>query len=220
MRNTQLFKEEYEVSSRLSEFGVSKAEFIQIVHEVVSARNDSVAIDPINAKGLLAYIFGVRGLRKTLLPKNWTMDRTYNIEGTVNPEGTIKIVYQNCEDAANPNPMKHPKVLSSKGPAIQKMVGDQPYLFPDMEEENLREIEEHNRNLKCKVWFLCISVNEDDVRAELSCPVSIEDGQFNGFSERIFLLQKGDWDGGPDFDDFDPHYEDEVDEFEVEISRK
>ncbi|MCK1622415.1 hypothetical protein IVA98_03980 [Bradyrhizobium sp. 160] len=36
-------------------------------------------------------------------------------------------------------------------------------------------------------------INGDDVRAELSFPKRIEDGQFKGFNERIYIIRRGEW---------------------------
>ena len=43
------------------------------------------------------------------------------------------------------------------------------------------------------VWFYCVSVNGDDVRAELSRPISVGGGNFDGFFERIFIIRQGEW---------------------------
>ena len=38
-----------------------------------------------------------------------------------------------------------------------------------------------------------VYINGDDVRAELSFPKRIEDGQFKGFNERIYIIKPGEW---------------------------
>ena len=43
------------------------------------------------------------------------------------------------------------------------------------------------------LWHLCLSTNEDDIRAEISLSKGVEGGNFSGFIERIFLLKKGEW---------------------------
>jgi len=42
-------------------------------------------------------------------------------------------------------------------------------------------------------WFYCVSVNGDDVRAELSRPIGVGGGNFEGFFERIFIIRDGEW---------------------------
>ncbi len=43
------------------------------------------------------------------------------------------------------------------------------------------------------MWFFCVSVDGDDVRAELSLSGGLENGNFMPFIERIFILQKDEW---------------------------
>ena len=50
-----------------------------------------------------------------------------------------------------------------------------------------------NSSKNTGVWYYCVSVNGDDVRAELSLPIGIDGGNFKGFVERIFILRGGDW---------------------------
>ena len=40
------------------------------------------------------------------------------------------------------------------------------------------------------LWYLFVSIEGTDIRAELSRPRSIADGQFAGFHERIFILKR------------------------------
>jgi hypothetical protein len=43
------------------------------------------------------------------------------------------------------------------------------------------------------VWYFCVSIDGDDVRAELSLPSAIENGAFGKFIERIFIVGAGEW---------------------------
>lgn len=61
------------------------------------------------------------------------------------------------------------------------------------------------------MWFFCVSVVGDDVRAELSLPSGVSGGNFKDFIERIFIVKKGEWENirlrtGEDSDavDFEP----------------
>ena len=65
-------------------------------------------------------------------------------------------------------------------------------------------------------WFYCVSVNGDDVRAELSRPISVSGGNFEGFYERIFVIRDGEWSGL----DVKPVAGDGPTEFEPVVTRK
>jgi hypothetical protein len=56
----------------------------------------------------------------------------------------------------------------------------------------------------------------DDVRAELSRPIAVNDDQFDGFHERILLVKKGGWDSTEPFIDED----EPPTEYDVTVSRK
>jgi hypothetical protein len=71
------------------------------------------------------------------------------------------------------------------------------------------------RELNAASWYLFVSMDNDDVRAELSFPRAIEDDQFRGFNERILLVQKGEWDGMDLAPDARP-----APEFDVQVRRK
>ena len=198
MRPTKLTRELPDVVSRLESVGLTKAECLTIAHKAASARNESIFIDPISASGQLAYIYGNRALRQALLAKEgWEIDRTDNIESTVNYERGLRIIYQNVERASDP--LKGPKAISEKGNGSARIV---------------------NALDGMAVWYFCVSVEGeygDDVRVEISRPLSIESKQFKDFDERIFIVQMGEWGSVADAKQ---DVEDSFDDFEVEVTRK
>lgn len=184
MPRTEVCKNPSLVQSRLSNLGLRREALIEVAQKAAAARNDAVAIDPVNAAGLMAYIFGTRALRQYLLPNGWTIDRTENIEATVHPSSGITIVYQNCDSCCTPD--SPPRPISAKGAASERMIEDR---NGDFFVEELRAAE---MAASGNLWFFCVSVNANDVRAELSCPVGLDGKQFGRFRERIFILQDGD----------------------------
>lgn len=170
---------EDDIAAKLNRFNVTQTELFDVAHKATVVRNNSVQNDPINAPGQLAYIYGTRSLRELLLSKGWTIDRTNNIEGSLSPDKTIKVVYQNTDTAANPS--RIPKAISSKGPASDRIVAQwqQTDLFPTKPEEAQKDPE---------IWYLCVSSSGNNIQAELSCPTAIIGGQFAEFSDRIFII--------------------------------
>lgn len=208
MEETVVLIASYDVDSRLASLGVDRDFVIRVAIQAVMARNESVSIDPCNAPGQLAYIYGVREIRKSLLQKGWREDRTDNIEGTINPVTGVKILYQNVDQACAP---REPKAISGKGTAVERMINATPFLFKEMEDEYLQ-------HANVGAWFLCVSVDKDDrIRAELSRPLTIEKNQFGIFAERIFVLNDDLFNGG-ERDDEDR--DDSSDDYEVTVTRK
>ncbi|MBR1326894.1 hypothetical protein [Bradyrhizobium ottawaense] len=213
MAADRIVAQDYEVANRLDQFGLSASELITVVHQAVAAKANFVLNHPLNAAGQLSYIYGTGALRDTLRPKGWQIDRNGNIEATFDPETGIKIVFQNADTACEDG--RDPKAISDKGPAASKAVDlGQGYLFPEYEVE---EREKHRRE-NAALWYLFVYINGDDVRVELSFPKRIEDGQFKGFNERIYIIKPGEWASMmPKVADDD---EGPAQDFEINVTRK
>ncbi len=209
MIHNKVYKDDEDITSRLSEFGVTKDDLMKIVHAAAGGRNATVPNDPITAGGHFAYIYGTRALRDVFLAKEWKRDREHNIESVLNPKDRTKIIFQNVDHAADPS--RIPKALSAKGAASERIVDfAQQSLFPEFDKED-------EEKANASVWFFCVSVQGEHVRAELSRPYSLAGGQFNGFIERIFILQNEDW------SNIDITNNDDIlapEEFDVNITRK
>ncbi|NHN89451.1 hypothetical protein [Acetobacter conturbans] len=193
MHATRIYREPNEIVDRLSRFGITAEEIIPVIEAVVAAWNDVVSVDARTAAGTQAYLAGVRHLRFLFLPKGWTIDRKGGVESVLHAESGIRIVYQTVDQACVG--IRGPKAINGKGPAAKSAIErSQGILF---QEEDLPEVApEKITALNSSMWFLCVSVrddDEDDVRAELSLPAAIEERNFKGFLERIFIVKSGDW---------------------------
>jgi hypothetical protein len=160
----------------------------------------------------LSYIYGTGALRDMLRAKGWQIDRTSNIEATFDPNTGMKIVFQNADSACEDH--RDPKAISEKGPAAIRAVDlGQHNLFPEYDAEDKARAKRENAAL----WYLFVYINGDDVRAELSFPKRIEDGQFKGFNERIYVIKPGEWANMITVaDDDEPPAQD----FEINVTRK
>jgi len=209
---TRIYSEIWEIDARLRDFGVTRDELMQIVRGVVGARADAVENDPVTAEGLFAYIFGTRYLRALFRTKGWLLHRELNIETVQHPNRSLKIIYQSVDLAAS----KHhdPQAISGKGSGADRIIDSaQGSLFTD---EQLVAGNKTFGKIDSGVWFFCVSADGEHVRAELSLPLSIEDGNFKGFIERIFLVCDDDeWSGF-----VSKHDEAAAAEFEPTITRK
>ena len=205
----RIYNEEWTVDARLGEtFGVTRGQLIQVVKEVVGARADAVENDPITAAGQFAYIHGTRNVRALFRSRGWNLYRKDNIELVRHPERDLTISYQSVDLAASES--YSPMAISGKGAGAERAIEEaQLSLFSPA------ELERHDpralATINTGMWFFCVSVVGEDVRAELSLASGVSGGNFSGFIERIFIVKKGDWDNirlatGPDSDavDFEP----------------
>lgn len=214
MRAAKIFDKEWAVDPKLkAEFDVTRDELIHVIRQVVSARADSVDDDPLSAEGLFAYIHGTRNIRGLFKRKGWVTHREENVEAVRNPKTGKRIVYQSV-DCASSN-QRSPRSVTVKGPGSRRMIDlAQGGLFPD---DEIREATPAwLSRFRPEIWYFCVAVNGDEVCAELSLPVSLEDGNFSGFFERIFILTGGDWAGLSVIEDSDA----DVVEFEPQVTRK
>jgi hypothetical protein len=187
MAVARIARDEWEVEQRLAELGTNKAEMIDIAQRAVAARADSTEDDPLSGPGLLSWIFGTRAMRRTFRAKGWKRNSADNIPSVVNRATGIKLIFQNADSACDP--LRDPKSISDKKKASERLVAaSQLNLFPEAEEAG-----EEFVDVPSTAFYYFVAVSEDGtVTAELSAPRAIEDGQFAGFHERIFIVNPGD----------------------------
>jgi hypothetical protein len=183
-----IYKDDWEIDARLVPFAVTRPELVEIAKGVLGARSESVENDPVTAEGQFAYIYGTRYMRTAWRRKGWLLWRENNIESVRHPKIDWKVVYQNVDIAAATE--HDPRAVSGKKSGSERLLDlAQGSLFPPAKLEGKSIFKATNSG----VWFFCVSVNGDDVRAELSLPLRVADGNFSGFVERIFIVRGGEW---------------------------
>ncbi|WP_444925895.1 hypothetical protein ACJJI4_17085 [Microbulbifer sp. TRSA002] len=208
MHSSRIYREPHEVPGELSQFNVSISELQKVALEAISARNEATSLHPQNAPGMYSYMAGVAALRALFIQKQgWEMARPNGVEAVKNEQQGKLILFQNVDVACgrhDPNP------LSSKGKGVAALV-DNPsgYLWDYMADDA-----QQNENLH--TWFFCVSCKEEEVRAELSRPRAVKNGNFGTFAERIFIIQDEDWNPVRNHRDAD----NQVEEFDITITKK
>ena len=200
-----------EAPAALARIGLDKETVVAIARAAAAARAEALPIDPISAPGWFAYAYGVRHLRLRLLPLDgWRSSRADNVESAVNDELGIQLCFQNVDKACNPNPEPH--AISRKGAAARRQVADgQGELFAPPNNDS-----EDRYGCPPVVWVVCVEATDSSLKAEVSCPMSFHGSQFDGFHERIFVLNE-------DFSSLEMVNEDdasELDDLDVPVSRK
>ena len=213
MDTSRIYQEDWSRDQRLRElFDVTRSELIDVVREVVGARADAVENDPNFTPGMFAYIHGVRNTRGLFRPKGWNNNRKRNVELVTHPERQLSIAYQSVDLAAVEG--RTPQAISEKGTGSKRVVDDhQLSLFGT---SGLDQIDQSPPPSMSGLWHLCVSINGNDIRAEISLFDGIENGNFKRCIERIFLLVEGEWDNLSD-SDFD---NEDATEFKPVIRRR
>lgn len=175
--------EGFQVRQELRALGLTPDIVRSIARKAAAAKAEALEIDPSSTPGTLAYIKGVRAIRMELMPRGWRMSRTGNVESTVNDERGIQICFQNVDVACTE---RHPQAISGKGAGSRKLIHDgQAELFDREAPEAVDAI-----GSAPTVWVVCVSVDSQRLRAEVSCPEAFEGNQFEGFSKRIWVVDE------------------------------
>src|SRR3984893_7304790 len=96
-----IYKEDWEIDSRLVPFDVTRPELVEVARAVVGARADAVDNDPLSAEGQFAYIFGTRSTRALWRRKGWLLHRSENIESVQHPKRDWLVRFQSVALAAS-----------------------------------------------------------------------------------------------------------------------
>lgn len=189
-------------------------EIIRTIAEAAAgAKAEALPIDPLSSPGTLAYIHGVRSIRRALLPKGWRVGRGGNVEATIHDQLGIQLLFQNVDRACS---NKDPQAISKKGAGSRKLIqaGLQDELFEGNQPLSLEKI-----GSKPVVWLVCVSSDENGMQAEVSCPDIFNGDQFENFTKRIFVIDDKFepivFDANKDLDDGGG-----VENFEILISKK
>ncbi len=186
-----------EVDSRLNEFELRREQLIEIVHAMVAAKAECTENDPPGSRGWSSYRYGTRRAREVFRPDGWLKDDTDQVASIIKPKLGMRIIVANTDDATGRVlEEREPQNRSKKGAATERVIDDtQASLFPPTKSKSkvilFRPSERHSSSYV--TYYLCVYCEGDDVRAELSCPVKVENGFFVGFGERILLIGPGGW---------------------------
>lgn len=179
-----LIRESSEVSSALTSLGISRELVERVAVEAIAARADTLPVDPLGTAGWEAYRYGVRHLRLGLRPTGkWRDSHAGNVESVVNDDHGIQLIFQNVDRACDP--LHAPQAISGKGSESRRQVAaGQLELFTNPQ-TGVRML-----GTAPVVWAVCVEASDTVIRAEVSCPRAFEGHQFDGFNQRIFVVDR------------------------------
>lgn len=192
--------ENSEVDVELRKLGLDREELLHVVNGAKWGRNNWTEWDPPSYAGWNQYGLGTRYLRMVLIENRpaklkWRMDNTGGLCRTIHPTGEMAIVISSgSPETGNPN--RRPKTLYRKGELsregfrINQSQGD---LF-----------ESDAAATHPWLWFLLIHVDGDEVFAELSLPLDVDEtGRASDWLKRLIIRPDSPSDDGTtkDIDD-------------------
>lgn len=206
-----------EVDNRLEELGWTRAELIEVVGTMVSARRNCTENDPSSAPGWMAWKDGTRRIRELATPRGLVRAEVDQIPCVLDSKRHLRFSVTNTDDGTAIKG-RTPQNRSRKGAATDRVVSiNQTSLF-DYAGVPLKVIPLSSSKPQPGLtvsWFLCVYCEGEEIRAELSCPVEVEAGFFSEFSERIILI-------GPDDEGAPVRREipDDGEQFDIPVTRK
>jgi hypothetical protein len=174
------------IDRRLSQyFNSTRDQWIDIVRAAVAARAGCTENDARSAPGFYAWNAATARSRQIFRREGWEKGDHDGIETIWNADLRKMIAVMNC-DAGTCALDRVPHNRTPKGAASDKVVALNGELFKPSEMTPLAK-------RPYSFWYLCIFDDGKQVKAELSRPIEYKGGQVIDYSERIFILQDGDW---------------------------
>lgn len=213
-------KAHYEVRQRLAELGLTPDLLLEIVKAVSTAHANCTENDPPAARCWDGWRMGTRRAREVLRPLGWDKDDTDTYSVILNHQERVRLVVVNSTIGTGLE-LGSPFNVTKKGPRSAERAIENLQMVLDV--AGFREEQARRLRLleaaKYATWCLCVFVDGDIVRAEISQPVGFSHGYVTRWEERILLL--GD-DGGPAGIRIAPPDEDDglSPEFPITVQRK
>jgi hypothetical protein len=176
------------VDRRLNQyFNSTRDQWTEIVKAAVAARARCTDDFPKSAPGFYAWEAATTRSRQMFCREGWEKGEENGIETIVNHDLKKKVAILNT-DLGTCDKSRSPRNRTLKGPAQDRVIdlNSQYELFKIHEVTSFKEP-------PYSLWYLCIFDDGKKVRSEISRPSEYSSGYIVKFSERIFILQDGDW---------------------------
>lgn len=171
---------------RLDGLNIEMAAVVEAVRAGSLNRHSCTELDPRMFPGSAMWAVTIRHLRLGLIPRGWSFSESGNFSRTISPGGSLVIVVATGDEATGV-PERSPTTQSRKGPRTVEVVAsnayqlDFPFEWPDNQQPN-------SENADATTWLLLVHYGGNQVRAELSRPISFDDTfRVSGWHERIIL---------------------------------
>lgn len=210
----------YEVRQRLAELGLTVELLLDAVRAVAAAHAGCTENDPPAARCWDGWRMGTRRLREMLRPLGWDKDDTDTYSVIVSHERRVQVVVVNSNEGTGVV-LGSPLNVARKGPRSVDSAATNRQLvleLADFPEEFARRVKMAEA-ARYATWCLCVHVDADEVRAELSQPVGYARGYVVRWEERIILTGDG---GLSDVVEIAPSNEDDglSPDFPIVVQRK
>jgi len=202
--NTVIVSTFVEVETRLADFGLTIGQLLPIGRTARAYADDASPSMPLNAAGMLSYIYGVGELRQQLVGSEYFPDRTCGIEAVIRRDRTIRFGFQNVDKSCADMP---PLPRSEKGSGAASLSSPTLFEHSGVEAGPLTGVKEDG----IVTYYVMVGL---DGSIELSCPI-IGKGKYIDWHERIFIHSPdGEWLAQPEAESSP------IEDFDINVSFK
>lgn len=200
-----IYAHPFDARRRLAELGVGVDAIIKALQAGHLARLSCTENDPPFIPGTEAWRYVVRTLREELVSKGYRKADPHNFSLIINDARKLNISVASA-DAMTRNKSGSPKTKHLKGLFTEAVTLRNRHIEGLFPEDISEEVRTAISILEHPTWILLIYITDEEVRAELSYPDEIEEGQIISWKERIFIPDSADDDGGKrkPIDDVEP----------------
>ncbi|MEV6413155.1 hypothetical protein [Kribbella sp. NPDC051718] len=167
---------------RLSELGLDVESIHKILRQADAEAATCTRLDPPFMEGIMRYGRTVRFLREAYLPQGWDFDNPRNQSRAISPDRDFAVVVSSG-DAATGNEAAKPTTKNPKGATISDAVAGNQQLAFDLG----AAFEPERKSQDLLTWLFLYWPAEDEIRAELSLPLSMDGAYVDDWDVRIIL---------------------------------
>jgi hypothetical protein len=188
--NAVLWSEPSDVRDRLAELGLEEEPLRDVVRRGYLAYITCTANHPPLIPSIWAWGETVRALREYVLPLGWRRSDENNYSVVIDSADRVTIAVATGDEGTGRKDAL-PSNKARKGPNTLDAVSANQLQLGFMEQESrpapAQSSKSSNHSVERTTWVLLIHRTMDEVRCELSLPLSMVDGHIDGWRERILL---------------------------------
>jgi len=155
----------------------------------VERLNAEPPFDPVTAPGTDAWRYPVRVLRKGLLGLNWRLDDPRNLPLVISDERNISLAVSSGDEFTGIEGHRLPRTKNPKGILMAEAVTRNTRQLDFFPESIPEAVQKFDRTLKYPTWVFLLFITDDQIRAELSLPNSMDESDhIVGWAERILIV--------------------------------
>lgn len=193
--------------AELRQLGLETADIVAAVEAAEITRRSCSPLEPSIAPGFKAWVAAFTALAERKVPQGWEKTETKGLPRLIEPRTAVAITVGSGDEGTGTSGGR-PATKSPRGPQSVLYVRSNQSQLQIFEARELRQLPAEAEQV---TWWLLIYSDGDDVRAELSLPVGLDDKRRLGFWEKRIIVDI------PDLS-LPPSGQDEEEPLEVEVN--